>query len=143
MPTPSFQDLSDKRFGKKSKLFHVLTKELGLPYHTYSCFLATFISTCGRKQQASQLLNDKDFNTERLLPLVEYNKIIRQMEVVGGEPLWSKLEKAYNEEAKDTFLQHRGASDITLPLDDDKQKFNYAKHANTWGLWRQRHIQTN
>ena len=69
--TPSFQDLSNKRFGKKSSLFHVLTKELDLPYHTYSRFLATFISTCRRKQPASQLLNDKDFNTERLLPLVE------------------------------------------------------------------------
>ena len=54
-----------------------------------------------------------------------------------------KLEDAYNKEVKDIFLQHRGRSQLSLSLDDDKQKYNYSKNANTYGLLRTRHIQKN
>jgi hypothetical protein len=113
--------------------------------------MATFFAACQRKMPVSQLLTDRRLDTKGFLSFVEYSKILRRIESIGGddktgaigEPLWMKLEDAYNKEAKDVFLQHRGDSRLSLSLDDDKQKYNYSKTANTFGLLRTRHIQKN
>ena len=99
----------------------------------------------------SQMLKDRRLDTKGFLSFVEYSKILKRIESIGGnedtgavgESLWMKLEDSYNKEVKDVFLQHRGRSQLCLSLDDDKQKYNYSKTANTFGLLRTRHIQKN
>ena len=148
---PSFEKLAKKTFGKNSKLFLLLLHELNLDYPIYCRFMATFLAACQRKMPVSQLLKDRRLDTKGFLSFVEYSKILRRIESIGGnedngtiaESLWMKIEDAYNKEAKDIFLQHRGRSQLCLSLDDDKQKYNYSKTANTFGLLRTRHIQKN
>ena len=148
---PSFEKLAEKTFGKKSRLFLLLLVELDMEYPTYCRFMATFFAACQRKMPVSQLLKDRRLDTKGFLSFVEYTKILRRIESIGGddktgaigEPLWMKLEDAYNKEAKDVFLNKRGDSQLALSLDDDKQKYNYSKTANTFGLLRTRHIQKN
>ena len=98
----------------------------------------------------SQLLQDEDFDTKGLLPLNEFNAIMSNIQMIGGEddsnssaPAWMKVERTYNAEVKDTFLNYRDTSHLYIALDDDKEKFNYSRNANTWGLQRCRHIQAN
>ena len=148
---PSFEKLAEKTFGKKSKLFLLLLHELNLEYPSYCRFMATFLAACERKMPVSQMLKDRRLDKTGFVSFVEYCKILRRIESIGGnedtgtigEPLWMKIEDVYNTEVKDIFLQHRGDSQLTLSLDDDKQKYNYSKNANTFGLLRTRHIQKN
>ena len=148
---PSFEKLAEKTFGKKSRLFLLLVVELTMDYPTYCRLMATFFAACQRKMPVSQMLKDRRLDTKGFLSFVEYSKILRRIESIGGdddngtvgEPLWMKIEDAYNKEAKDVFLKNRGNSRISLSLDDDKQKYNYSKTANTFGLLRTRHIQKN
>ena len=149
---PSFEKLAEKTFGKKSKLFLLLLHELNLEYPTYCRFMATFFAACQRKMPVSQMMKDRRLDTKGFLSSFdEYSKILRRIESIGGddntgavgESLWMKLEDSYNKQVKDIFLQHRGDSCLSLSLDDDKQKYNYSKTANTFGLLRTRHIQKN
>ena len=149
--SPSFEKLAEKTFGKKSKLFLLLLHELNLEYPSYCRFMATFLAACERKMPVSQMLKDRRLDKTGFVSFVEYSKILRRIESIGGdddngtvgEPLWMKIEDAYNKEVKDLFLKHRGKSRLSLSLDDDKQKYNYSKTANTFGLLRTRHIQKN
>ena len=148
---PSFEKLAEKTFGQNSGLFLLLKVELDLSYPTYCRFMATFYAACQRKMPVSQMLKDKRLDKTGFVSFVEYSKILRRIESIGGnedtgtlgESLWMKLEDTYNKQVKDIFLQHRGHSQLCLSLDDDKQKYNYSKNANTFGLLRTRHIQKN
>ena len=148
---PSFEKLAEKTFEKNSRLFLLLLVEIELNYPTYCRFMATFFAACQRKMPVSQMLKDRRLDKTGFVSFVEYSKILRRIENIGGddntgavgEALWMKLEDAYNKQVKDIFLQHRGNSRLSLSLDDDKQKYNYSKTANTFGLLRTRHIQKN
>ena len=120
----------------------MLLVDLNIDYPTYCRFMATFFAACQRKMPVSQLLKDRRLDTKGFLSFVEYTKILRRIESIGGddktgavdEPLWMKLEDAYNKQVKGVFLNHQGTSRLCLSLDDDKQKYNYSKTANTFGL---------
>ena len=149
--SPSFEKLANETFGKRSRLFLLLLAELGIIYQTYCRFLATFFSACRRRVPVSQMLNDAKLDKTGMLGWGDYKRILRTIEGIGGnddtgtdgESIWMKVEDVYNKQAKDIFLQHRGDSQLSLSLDDDKQKYNYSKNANTFGLLRTRHIQKN
>ena len=150
--SPSFEKLAEKTFGKRSRLFLLLLVELDVNYPTYCRFMATFFAACQRKMPVSQMLKDRRLDKTGFVLFVEYSKLLRRIESIGGnedtgtvgEPLWMKLEDAYNTQVKDIFLQHRDIrTQLCLSLDDDKQKYNYSKTANTFGLLRTRHIQKN
>ena len=98
----------------------------------------------------SQLLQDEDFNTTGLLPLYEFNFVISKIQIMGDEDdsnnstlAWMKVERTYNEEVKDMFLNYRDTSYLYITLDDDKEKFNYFKNIKMWGLQRCQHIEIN
>ena len=86
----------------------------------------------------SQLLQDEDFDTKGLLALNKFNAIMSNIQMMGDEdnsnssaPAWMKVESTYNTEVKDTFLNYRDTSYLSIALDDDKEKFNYSINANT------------
>ena len=98
---PSFEKLAEKTFGKKSKLFLLLLHELNLDYPTYCRFMATFFAACQRKMPVSQMMKDRRLDKKGFLSsFVEYSKILRRIESIGGnedtgtigKSLWMKLE---------------------------------------------------
>ena len=111
--SPSFEKLAEKTFGKKSRLFLLLVVELNLDYPTFCRFMATFFAACQRKMPVSQMLKDRRLDKTGFVSFVEYCKILRRIESIGGnedtgtigEPLWMKIEDVYNTEVKDIFLQ--------------------------------------
>jgi hypothetical protein len=144
-PSPAFNTLAERTFGRKSRLFHLMIEELDLSFPTYCRWLASFFAACSRKQSVTQLLNDKRFDSTGFLNSTDNLNIFCRIESlsVGGETLWMKIERVFNIEMKDSFLSVRGTSKLTIALDDDKQPFNYSKNAHTYGLQRCRHIQKN
>ncbi|OEU17716.1 hypothetical protein FRACYDRAFT_238144 [Fragilariopsis cylindrus CCMP1102] len=142
---PSFDTLATRIFGPKSRLCHLLMEELSLSYEKYCRFLATFFAASSRSSPASRLLEDNRFDSTGMMESGEYYRLIRQIEEhrSGDESLWMQIEELFNSLAKKHFLSERGEEELYVALDDDKHRFNYSKHADTYGLLRARHIKTN
>jgi hypothetical protein len=142
---PSFDKLTTRIFGPKSKLFQLLEEELSLTYETYCRFLATFFAASSRSLPASRLLQDIRFNSTGMMEKGEYHQLLKQIEVKksGDESLWIQLEDIFNSLAKKHFLSERDDEELYIALDDDKHHFNYSKNADTYGLKRCRHIKDN
>jgi hypothetical protein len=143
---PTFDTLATRIFGPKSKLYHLFMEELSLSYEQYCRFLATFFAASSRSTPASRLLEDDRFDSTGMMEKKgEYYRLIKQIEEhrSGDESLWMQIEELFNSLAKKHFLSERNGEELYVALDDDKHRFNYSKHADTYGLMRARHIKTN
>ena len=90
-------------------LFILLENELGLSYEGFCRFLATFYSASGMGAIASRLLDNKNYNSEGLMLINDYHRLLKCIDQSStgndDDSLWIQLEELFNSFTKKNFCR--------------------------------------